>query len=180
MPNANEIPEVARVSAVPHGTPFLMKASDAEIITVGASTIHLLADHDDTSGAVNANRTLLDRGTDGPPPHFHRQSSEIFFVLSGALQALAGERVVTLEHGDFLSIPPDVPHSFWTPDDSSADVLILFAPGIEERFAYFRLGERVLKGQASPEEILDSQERFDNHFVESQVWAARRARSEGD
>jgi ribosomal protein L16 Arg81 hydroxylase len=100
-------------------------------------------------------------------------------VLSGALEALAGERVVTLEHGDFLTIPPDVPHSFWAPDDSGADVLILFAPGIEERFEYFRLAERVLKGQASPEEILDSQERFDNHFVESQVWVSRRTGSGG-
>jgi quercetin dioxygenase-like cupin family protein len=162
------------MSGDPNGTPFLIKASGAELITVGASRMQLLADSDDTDGAVNANRTVLDRGTDGPPPHFHRQSSEIFFVLSGALEALAGDRVLTLEHGDFLSIPPHVPHSFWAPNDSSSDVLILFAPAIQERFEYFRLAERVLKGQANPQEILDSQERFDNHFVESEVWATRR------
>jgi uncharacterized cupin superfamily protein len=165
------------MSAVPEGTPFLIRASEAEVLTVGASKIQLLADFGDTSGFVNANRTLLDRGTDGPPPHFHARSSEIFFVLSGALEALAGERVLTLDTGDFLTIPPDVPHAFWAPDDSNSDVLILFAPGIQERFEYFRLGERVLKGQADPAEILDAQERFDNHFVESLVWADRRAGS---
>jgi mannose-6-phosphate isomerase-like protein (cupin superfamily) len=167
------------MSAVPDGTPFLIKASEAEEIAVGANKIQLLADFDDTRGAVNANRTLLDRGTDGPPPHFHTHSSEIFFVLSGALEALAGERILTLEKGDFLTVPPHVPHAFWAPDDSSSDVLILFAPAIQQRFEYFRLGERVLKGQANPEEILDSQERFDNHFVESVVWAARRNGSYG-
>jgi quercetin dioxygenase-like cupin family protein len=165
------------MSAIPHSTPVLTKASEAEVLTVGASRMRLLADAEDTNGAVNANRTLLDTGTDGPPPHFHRQSSEIFFVISGALEALAGDQVLTLEGGDFLTIPPHVPHSFWAPDDSSADILILFAPAIQERFEYFRLAERVLKGQASPQEILDSQERFDNHFVENPLWATRRTRS---
>lgn len=35
---------------------------------------------------------------------------------------------------------------------------------------------RVLRGQASPQEILDSQERFDNHFMASLVWRAARER----
>jgi quercetin dioxygenase-like cupin family protein len=139
--------------------------------------MHLLADSDDTGGALNANRTVLSAGTDGPPPHFHRQSSEIFFVLSGALHALAGESSLTLEAGDFLSIPPEVPHGFWAPDDASSEVLILFAPAIPDRFEYFRLAERVLRGHASPEEILDAQERFDNHFVDSATWATRRSGS---
>jgi mannose-6-phosphate isomerase-like protein (cupin superfamily) len=139
--------------------------------------MHLLADSDDTGGALNANRTVLGAGTDGPPPHFHRHSSEIFFVLFGALHALAGESSVTLEAGDFLSIPPGVPHSFWAPDDASSEVLILFAPAIPQRFEYFRLAERVLKGQARPEEILDAEERFDNHFVDSATWATRRFES---
>jgi quercetin dioxygenase-like cupin family protein len=165
------------MSSLPHSTPFLLKGADAEVLTVGASTMHLLADSDDTGGALNANRTVLGAGIDGPPPHFHRRSSEIFFVLAGALHTLAGERSVTLEAGDFLSVPPGVPHSFWAPDDASSEVLILYAPAIPERFEYFRLVERVLTGHARPEEILDAQERFDNHFVESETWATRRSGS---
>jgi Cupin domain len=105
------------------------------------------------------------------------RSAEIFFVLHGALQALAGDRVLTLETGDFLVVPRNMPHAFAAPSGTRADVLIVFAPGASDRFGYFRLGERVLRGQASPQEILDSQDRFDNHFMASPVWQAARAGS---
>jgi len=53
-------------------------------------------------------------------------------------------------------------------------VLILFAPGAKDRFEYFRLADRVIKGQASPQEILVAQERFDNHFIDSPIWRQAR------
>lgn len=149
---------------------LLTRATDAEVLTIGATTMWLLADADGTGGAVNANRAVLAPGTAGPPPHYHSGSTEVFFVLGGALRALAGDQVVTLHEGDFLSIPRNVPHAFSAEPGEPADVLIVFAPGLEERFEYFRLGERVLKGAAAPEEILRSQQRFDNHFVQSPLW----------
>ncbi|HEX2285326.1 MAG TPA: cupin domain-containing protein [Mycobacterium sp.] len=130
----------------------------------------LLADADTTDGAFNANRTIIAPGSAGPPPHFHTSSAEIFFVLGGSLRALAGDRVITLDEGDFLMVPSNMPHAFATPDGVGADLLILFTPAIAERFEYFRLGERVLKGQAVPQEILMSQDRFDNHFIDSPHW----------
>jgi hypothetical protein len=69
-----------------------------------------------------------------------------------------------------------MPHAFGTPEGIGADVLITFAPGMRDRFDYFRLGHRVMTGQASPQEILDSQDRFDNHFLTSPIWQRARAR----
>ena len=156
----------------------LVRADEAESLDNGSSVIRLLADGSTTGGSISANRTLLTGEADGPPPHYHDGSAEIFFVLDGSLQALAGDRVVTLDKGDFLVIPKLMPHAFAPAvAGAPADVLILFAPGMQDRFEYFRLGNRVMKGQASPQEILDTQERFDNHFVDSPVW--RQARSKG-
>ena len=152
----------------------LVRAADAEVLGGGPSTIRLLADADTTDGAISANRTMLGQGADGPPPHYHQGSAEIFFLLGGSLQTLAGDRVVTLEEGDFLVVPRMMPHAFAAPPGAPADVLILFAPGVNDRFEYFRLGDRVIKGQASPQEILASQERFDNHFIESPIWRQAR------
>jgi quercetin dioxygenase-like cupin family protein len=155
-----------------HAGATLVRASQAEVIGTQTSRIVLLADFATTGGAVSANRTMLSRGTDGPPPHYHRDSAEIFFVLRGSLLALAGDRVQTLQAGDFLSVPRSMPHAFASPPDAEADVLIVFAPAANERFEYFRLVDRVIRGQADPQEILDTQERFDNHFVDSPAWRA--------
>lgn len=155
------------------------KAGDAETLAIGATEIRLLADADDTGGVVNANRTLIAPGGTGAPPHFHTSSAELFFVLGGSLRTLAGEQVLTLDEGDFLMVPRGMPHAFEAVDGVAADVLILFTPAIPQRFEYFRLGERVVKGQASPQEILASQDRFDNHFIDSPHWlnTAGRGRS---
>jgi hypothetical protein len=53
------------------------------------------------------------------------------------------------------------------------DFLIVQAPGLE-RFGYFRLIERLSRGEATLEELLASQELYDNHFLESSVWQAAR------
>jgi hypothetical protein len=71
-------------------------------------------------------------------------------------------------------IPPAMPHAFAAPPDTGANLLILFAPGLRDRFEYFRLADRVLKGQASPQEILANQERFDNYFLDSPEWTRLR------
>jgi mannose-6-phosphate isomerase-like protein (cupin superfamily) len=156
----------------------LVRAADAEILGGGPVTTRLLADSDSTDGAISANRTLLRQGASGPPPHYHADSAEIFFILGGSLQALAGDHVVMLNEGDFLVIPRHMPHAFAAPPQAEADVLIIQAPELKKRFEYFRLAERVIKGQASPREILESQERFDNHFLDSPIWREAR-RTEG-
>lgn len=158
------------------GSAVLVKANEAEVLGGERGAIRLLADGSTTDGAISANRALLGEGIDGPPPHYHTSSAETFFILDGSLQALAGDRVVTLDKGDFLVIPKFMPHAFAAASGSIADVLVVFAPGMQDRFEYFRLGDRVMKGQASLQEILDTQERFDNHFLDSPIW--RRARSE--
>jgi quercetin dioxygenase-like cupin family protein len=152
----------------------VVKDTDAEVLKVGTTTIKLIADSDATDDLVSANRSILEPGASGPPPHYHSGSAEVFFVLGGTLQALAGDRVHTLEKGDFLLVPQNMPHAFAPPPGLEADVLILFAPAMMKRFDYFRLGEQIVKGQASPEEIFKTQDRFDNHFVDSPVWQEAR------
>lgn len=154
---------------------LLVRAAEAERLdTMG---VWLYADHETTRGRFSANRTFLPAGAEGPPPHFHTGSAELFFVLAGTLRVLAGDEIVDLAAHDFLLIPPYMPHAWAATADGPAHVLVTFTPGIE-RFEYFRLGDRVRRGAADPREILDTQDRFDNHFVDSAVW--RRDRTGDD
>ncbi|MFI9730573.1 hypothetical protein [Streptomyces sp. NPDC052092] len=41
-----------------------------------------------------------------------------------------------------------------------------------DRFDYYRLLERVYRGEATVEDIKNSAERFDNHYYASPLWQA--------
>ncbi|MFD4192810.1 cupin domain-containing protein [Amycolatopsis thermoflava] len=144
----------------------LIRATEAEVLAdAPGSRITLLTD----TATLTSNRATFEPGATGAPPHFHTKATEVFFVLSGRLDVLLDEEVVTLGEGDFLTVPPRVPHAFAPAAGSPADVLVTFTPGMD-RFDYYRLLHRVNRGEADPREIRESQERYDNHYVDSQVW----------
>ncbi|WP_329564379.1 cupin domain-containing protein [Kitasatospora sp. NBC_01266] len=154
--------------------PVLMRASEMEQLGSAGFTMRLLADGGDTGGALSAIRAKMAKGTAGATPHLHRRSSEIFFVLEGGLDVLVGEQIVTAREGDFLLVPPGLAHAFRTPADIGVDMLFVM-PGAD-RFEYFRLLDRIQRGLADRQELLDTQERFDNHFLSSPVWEGSAAR----
>lgn len=151
-------------------TALLLRSAEIEILTGDpGGTIALLAD----TPALTANRSTFRLGADGAPPHFHTHASEFVAVLDGALHMLVGERIVTLTAGDVVLVPPLTPHAFGAAAGSEAEALFVFTPGLG-RFDYYRLLDRVHRGQAEPQEIGESQERFDNHYVESPDWQRAR------
>ncbi|WP_425472888.1 cupin domain-containing protein [Streptomyces botrytidirepellens] len=83
-----------------------LRETEAETLSGAANTTRLLADSSTTSGALSSQRVTLRQGADGAVPHHHNNSAELFFVLSGRLQALAGDEVITADEGDFLVVPP--------------------------------------------------------------------------
>jgi len=154
--------------------PLLVRASEAEVLgSDPTSAITLLADAMDTGGRLTSNRTRFEPGSQGAPPHFHTRGAELFFVLAGSLQVLVGAEVVTLGEGDLLVVPPRVHHAFGPAPSSSADVLIVFAPGTE-RFEYYRMVDRAARGETTRDEIATTQDRFDNHYVDSPIWEQAR------
>ncbi|WP_331766530.1 cupin domain-containing protein [Embleya sp. NBC_00896] len=147
-------------------SPILVRTHDAEVVQDGpTSLITLLAD---TPG-LTANLATFAKGSPGAPAHFHTRASEMFHVLEGTMRILLGEEIVTLETGDFLVVPPTVPHAFAPAPDTEAKMLVVFTPGMD-RFDYYRLLERVHKGEADIAELRATSERFDNHYVDSPVW----------
>lgn len=156
--------------------PVLVRADEAETLQDGAtSLITLLADANATGGALTANRATLRRGSPGAPAHFHTRATEMFYVLDGSMRVLLDDQVLTLGRGDFLTVPPTVPHAFAPSPDSEAEMLVVFTPGMD-RFDYYRLLERVYQGEASVQDIRDSYEQYDNHYFESPVWQQELAR----
>ena len=157
---------------------FIIRSCEAEFLGADGypTAIRLLADASNTNGALSTQRVTLGPGADGASPHLHNRSSELFFVIEGSAQILAGSDVTTLRDGDLAVVPPGTPHAFAAPPGSSADLLIVITPGVE-RFEYFRLIARLQLGEASLEDLLATQDRFDNHFLDSPEWRAARIKA---
>lgn len=155
---------------LPQAEPTIVTAAEAEeLASIGH---YLLADGSDTGGALSSHRVRLARGAAGAVPHRHDRSTEVFFVIDGALEVLVGSRVTTAHPGDLLVVPPRLPHAFAAAAASGVDVLILITPGID-RFEYLRQVARIRSGTVDPASLLGEQERYDTHFLDSAEWAHR-------
>jgi len=152
---------------------LVVRDADVEVLGLAPISTRLLADSNATGGALSIMCTTMREGTEGARPHTHSQSAELFYLLDGELHVLAGEQVLTASKGDLVAVPPNMAHAFATPIGHSAEVLIVQAPGLE-RFGYFRLIERLTRGEATLEEVLATQDLYDNHFLDSPVWRAAR------
>jgi hypothetical protein len=93
--------------------------------------------------------------------------------LDGRLQVLSGTEIVKAEAGDVIVVPPHQPHAFAAERSSSADILIVIAPGVE-RFEYFRRLTRIARGEERPETLRDVQDLYDSYFLNSPEWEAVR------
>jgi quercetin dioxygenase-like cupin family protein len=151
--------------------PVLIRAEEAERLDAIGHV--LLADSSATGGALTSHRIELARGAAGAVPHRHDNSSELFYILDGALDVLVGEEVATAHTGDLLVVPPGTAHAFAAQRNSNAAALVIATPGIE-RFDYFRHVVRRREGNQPVDVLLGMQDRFDTHFTESTAWQQAR------
>ncbi|MBO3748332.1 cupin domain-containing protein [Streptosporangiaceae bacterium NEAU-GS5] len=156
-------------TVVPAHDVVVVREVDAEVIAPGGVIGRLYADSGATGGALSCQRITMSAGAGGATPHHHTTASELFYMIDGRAEFLAGDRIVTAERGDLVVVPALTAHAFAAAKDHDADILVIITPGVE-RFEYFRLLERLAKGEASLESVIEAQELYDNHFVDSEAW----------
>ena len=156
-------------SVIPSHDVVVVREADAELLGGGPVAGRLYADSSATGGALSSQRITLLGGAPGATPHHHTGSSELFYVVSGAAEMLAGEQVLTANAGDLVVVPAGTVHAFAAAAGRDADLLIVITPGVE-RFEYFRQLQRIATGEAPLESILEVQDRYDNHFDDSLIW----------
>lgn len=78
-------------------------------------------------------------GFQGPPAHWHKVTTEIFYVLEGALALTANGETMTLGPGGYAFVPPGVVHTFGNPNDAPARFFMVASPaGLENYFVELR------------------------------------------
>ena len=108
-----------------------------ELSRAPGSSRRIIIGGDQTSGALALSDLTAPGLFGGPPQHIHHHFEEMFYVLDGRVEVLSGREIVKAEAGDVIVVPPLLAHAFAAERGSSADILIIIAPGVE-RFEYFR------------------------------------------
>jgi quercetin dioxygenase-like cupin family protein len=86
-------------------------------------------------GRVVALEVATPVGTPGPPPHYHEDCTESFFVTAGRLGVMRDGEWVTLEPGQQAEVPKGVLHTFRNDGDDEVRAITSFDPmGFEAFF----------------------------------------------
>jgi quercetin dioxygenase-like cupin family protein len=104
--------------------------------------------------AVTVTWSRYSTGERGPELHLHREHTDAFYLLTGALRftlGFEGERVVRAPAGAFVAAPPGVAHSFVNDELEDATWLNIHTP--DAGFAAFLRGAR--DGRAVPFDSVD-------------------------
>ncbi|MFF1902709.1 cupin domain-containing protein [Kitasatospora sp. NPDC058218] len=180
-PNPRSASDATREPLPGAGAALVVRAADAEFVALAAgSAFHLLADGDAAApagapaagafaAAFGANRLVLAEGADGARPHVHARSSELFYVLGGAVEFLLGDWPTAVTAGGLVVVPPGLPHAFGAAPGSTADLLVVMTPAVE-RFDYFRHLGRIAAGLDTFDRLIPEQERYDVHFTDAGPW----------
>ena len=83
-----------------------------------------------TVWAKGANGLIGD--TLGPVMHLHDGASEIFYFISGKCRLEVGDTEEYFESGDFVLVPPQVPHNLWYAGDEDLLVFWIVSPHMPE------------------------------------------------
>jgi mannose-6-phosphate isomerase-like protein (cupin superfamily) len=65
----------------------------------------------------------------GPVPHVHPGTDETFYMISGELDFLQGDKVFTAGAGDLVFIPRGLTHRFHNPGIQPARMIFVYTPG---------------------------------------------------
>ena len=120
-------------------------------------------------GAVSAGRLTFATWADGAPPHHHKLSHELFYLLDGTLLFRLGDTVTSVGKGGLVVIQPGLPHAFGASEGEVADVVVVLSPGVE-RFEYFEQLAAISRGEAELESLVPEQDRYDVHFEDIPDW----------
>jgi quercetin dioxygenase-like cupin family protein len=83
---------------------------------------------DQTGGSLGLVETTCPPGG-GPAPHIHQKSDETFYLVSGELEFLQGDRVFTARAGDTVFCRRGITHRFYNPGIQPAKMIFVYTPG---------------------------------------------------
>jgi mannose-6-phosphate isomerase-like protein (cupin superfamily) len=131
----------------PEGNVVHHPAGTGPTIWFGDAVYTFKATKQDTNGSLTFAEASVPPGS-GPPPHIHPHVDEAFFILSGELEFLNGEKTFLAGEGGFVFVPRGTRHRFHNVGLHVSRLLFLFTPGGMETF-FTEIGLDAVAGKAA-------------------------------
>ncbi len=148
--------------------PKVLHRGEGHYVTIGAKTrCTFKVVGEETGGQIGLFEYTMEPGARGANAHTHQKLTEIFYIVEGEVELLAGERKVVGRPGTLLLVPPGQVHGFSNSSSHRSTMLIIFCPA-DRREGYFEgMAELTRDGRRpSREELLELMRRFDQQPVD--------------
>ena len=143
----------------------ILKPGEGRVIPLGP--IHMVVQEDGTQtrSTLGVAEFVIPPHAPTPPPHIHRAHEEIFYVLEGELDFLAGDQTVRASAGTFVMVPIGALHTFSNLTDKPARFLNTFTP--PRYIHYFEdMSALIQQGAAlDPTRMAELMARYDTEVV---------------
>ena len=142
----------------------LLLQNEGKLLTFPGARIRIKVFNEAVSGRYSLIDYQADPAYAGPPPHWHKETIELFFVLEGELTFQLGERTFTASAGASVLIPTGIVHKFSNPSAQSARFLIVVSPGgFEHYFEELEAAIRIAGGMPARETMVALFKRYDTY-----------------
>ena len=113
-------------------SPAMETINGCTVITSSESAEPIGFGQVETGGAYRILAGTIPAGHPAPDFHLHPHTDEAFYVASGEITCLLGDREITVPAGGFVFIPRGTPHTAWNSGDAPMLGLIVISPGSAE------------------------------------------------
>ena len=120
----------------PRSSGYPIQAGQGERLALAGATVTIKAGSAATGGAVEVFEIHVPAHARPSEPHQHKDATEVFYVLEGALAFTLDDRTFVAQRGSVIWAPPGAAYDYWNPTASSATLLNICVPGGSE--AHFR------------------------------------------
>ena len=110
-------------------SPIILRPGCGRSYDCGPMHAVFKADGAETEGRYSVSEWTVAPRSQGPGPHSHEESDELFLITDGTMAVRVGSEWTDAPRGTFLRIPAGVIHDFENRTDKPATLFNVFLPG---------------------------------------------------
>jgi mannose-6-phosphate isomerase-like protein (cupin superfamily) len=115
--------------------PIVSLPGDGQKITAANGIeISVKAKAHQTNGHWSMIEYLLPHSLPGPPPHFHKKTQEMFYILEGSLQFVLDDKIIDAPSSTLVVVPEGSVHTFRNISKENVRFQVWFSPGGLEQY----------------------------------------------